>query len=55
MRLWHGDRDPEIPLHHSEYLADAVPDGRLEIVDGGDHLAMYRHTDDILSGLAAAG
>ncbi len=54
VRLWHGDRDREIPVHHSEYVADAVPDGRLEIVEGGDHLALYRHTDDILSALAAA-
>jgi len=52
--LWHGDRDREIPLHHSEYVAGAVPDGRLEVVPGGDHLALYRHTDAILSSLAAA-
>jgi pimeloyl-ACP methyl ester carboxylesterase len=54
VRLWHGDRDREIPPHHSEYVAEAVRDGRLEIVEGGDHLALYRHTDDILSALAQA-
>jgi pimeloyl-ACP methyl ester carboxylesterase len=55
VRLWHGDRDREIPLHHSEYIAGAVADGRLEVMPGGDHLALYRHTDDILTGLAASG
>jgi pimeloyl-ACP methyl ester carboxylesterase len=54
VRLWHGDRDREIPLHHAEYVAEAVPESWLEIIEGGDHLALYRHTDDILSRLAAA-
>jgi pimeloyl-ACP methyl ester carboxylesterase len=53
VRLWHGDRDREIPLHHSEYVADAVRDGRLDVIEGGDHLALYRHADEILSSLAA--
>ena len=43
VRIWHGDQDPEIPLHHGRYLADAVPDGQLEVMTGGDHLALYAH------------
>jgi pimeloyl-ACP methyl ester carboxylesterase len=54
VRLWHGDRDHEIPLHHSQYVAGAVPDGRLDVIAGGDHLALYRHTDAILPALASA-
>ncbi|HVN50254.1 MAG TPA: alpha/beta hydrolase [Acidimicrobiales bacterium] len=53
VRLWHGDRDREIPLHHSEYVAGAVLDGHLEVLGGGDHLALYRHTGDILTSLAS--
>ncbi len=54
VRVWHGDQDPEIPLHHGRYLAGAVPDGRLEVVAGGDHLALFAHGDEILTDLAAA-
>jgi pimeloyl-ACP methyl ester carboxylesterase len=53
VRLWHGDHDHEIPLHHSEYIAGAVRDSRLDIISGGDHLTLYRHADEILSSLAA--
>jgi len=53
VRLWHGDHDREIPLHHSEYVAAAVRDGRLEVLDGGDHLALFRHAEDILTALAS--
>ncbi len=52
VRIWHGDQDPEIPLHHARYLAAAVPDGKLEILVGGDHLALFAHGDEILTGLA---
>jgi len=52
VRLWHGDRDHEVPLHHSEYVAGAVRDGHLEVIEGGDHLALYRHADEIFSSLA---
>ena len=54
VRLWHGDRDPEIPMHHSAYLADAVGDGHLEVIAGGDHLALYHHADAIFAELLAA-
>jgi pimeloyl-ACP methyl ester carboxylesterase len=52
--LWHGDHDPEIPLHHSEYIAGAVPDGHLEVIPGGDHFILYVHADEILGELARA-
>lgn len=34
----HGDRDPVVPLVNGRYLADSLPNGRLEIVTGGGHL-----------------
>jgi pimeloyl-ACP methyl ester carboxylesterase len=54
VRLWHGDHDPEIPMHHSEHLAGEVADGRLEVIEGGDHLALYHQADRILAELLAA-
>jgi pimeloyl-ACP methyl ester carboxylesterase len=53
VHLWHGDRDSEIPLHHARHLADVVPNGRLEVIEGGDHLALYHHGDAILTSLAS--
>ena len=52
VRVWHGDEDPEIPLHHGRYLADVVPDGQLEVMAGGNHLALYVQADHILRTLA---
>jgi pimeloyl-ACP methyl ester carboxylesterase len=54
VRLWHGDHDAEIPLHHATHLASAVADGELHVLPGEDHLALYRHADEILGDLAAA-
>jgi pimeloyl-ACP methyl ester carboxylesterase len=54
VRLWHGDHDSEIPVHHSRHLEDALPDAQLEVIEDGDHLALYHHADDILTGLAGA-
>jgi poly(3-hydroxyoctanoate) depolymerase len=34
----HGDRDPVVPLVNGRYLADSLPNGRLEIVEGAGHL-----------------
>jgi pimeloyl-ACP methyl ester carboxylesterase len=36
--VFHGDRDPVVPLANGRYLADALPHGRLEIVKGAGHL-----------------
>ncbi len=52
--LWHGDRDPEIPLQHAEHLVTTVADGRLEVIEGGDHFMLYAHADDIFTALAGA-
>jgi len=34
----HGDRDPVVPLANGRYLADAIPHGRLHVVNGAGHL-----------------
>jgi pimeloyl-ACP methyl ester carboxylesterase len=54
VRVWHGDEDPEIPIHHGEYLAATVADGSLSVLAGGDHLALFVQGDQILADLASA-
>ena len=50
--IWHGDRDPEIPLHHAEFMARVMPDATIEVVAGADHLLLFSHADQILRTLA---
>ncbi|MFC4358366.1 alpha/beta fold hydrolase [Halobium salinum] len=38
VRLWHGDRDTNVPVGGARRLADRLPDGRLTVLDGADHL-----------------
>ncbi|HEX7442860.1 MAG TPA: alpha/beta hydrolase [Acidimicrobiales bacterium] len=52
VRLWHGSADGEIPVHHAEFLARIVPDGRLEVIEGGDHLMLFLEADHVLGALA---
>ncbi|HEY5156145.1 MAG TPA: alpha/beta hydrolase [Acidimicrobiales bacterium] len=53
VRLWHGSHDREVPIHHAEFLARIVPDGQVQVVDGGEHLMLFLEADTILAGLAA--
>jgi dipeptidyl aminopeptidase/acylaminoacyl peptidase len=34
----HGDRDETVPLDQSQMAADVIPDCRLEIIEGADHV-----------------
>jgi pimeloyl-ACP methyl ester carboxylesterase len=52
VHLWHGSDDPEIPVHHAEFVARIVPEASLEIVPGADHLLLFSHADEILSRLS---
>jgi pimeloyl-ACP methyl ester carboxylesterase len=53
VRLWHGGRDREVPVHHAEFLARIVPDGRVRVIEDGEHLMLFLEADTILAGLAA--
>jgi len=53
VRIWHGGRDAEVPVHHAEFLCRIVADGRLEVVAEGDHLMLFTEADAILAALAA--
>jgi len=52
VHLWHGSADPEIPVHHAEFLSRVVPDSTLEIVAEGNHLLLFTSAEAILGQLA---
>ncbi len=41
VRLWHGDDDRVVPLSHSEYLAERIPDAELAVISGTGHFAGF--------------
>ncbi|MGH9120211.1 MAG: alpha/beta fold hydrolase [Acidimicrobiales bacterium] len=48
-----GDADALVPLANGRQLAAAIPDARLEVIDGGDHLFLLH--DAVESAKAVAG
>lgn len=38
VRLWHGDSDGTVPLHHAEYVTSILPTAHLEVFLGVGHL-----------------
>lgn len=38
VRLWHGDADGTVPVHHAEYVAGLLPKADLEVLPGVGHL-----------------
>jgi poly(3-hydroxyoctanoate) depolymerase len=49
----HGDRDPVVPLVNGRYLADALPNGRLEVVSGAGHLFLLDEPGSVTPTLAS--
>jgi pimeloyl-ACP methyl ester carboxylesterase len=54
VHIWHGDRDPLVPVEAARLLARRIPSARLTEYRGEGHTVDYRHIDEILSRLAAA-
>jgi pimeloyl-ACP methyl ester carboxylesterase len=50
--LWHGDRDPVVPVEAARLVARRVPGAKLTEYPGEGHAVDYRHIDEILSALA---
>jgi len=44
VRLWHGERDTNVPLASARRLADALPDAHLHTLDDRDHLGALAAT-----------
>jgi pimeloyl-ACP methyl ester carboxylesterase len=42
VRLWHGDGDGVVPLAHSRWLAERIPDAELNVIAGAGHLMFGR-------------
>ena len=42
VRLWHGDHDGVVPLAHSRWLAERIPDAELNVIAGAGHLMFGR-------------
>ncbi|MFV1956694.1 MAG: alpha/beta fold hydrolase, partial [bacterium] len=49
--IWHGDLDLNVPLSHSLYQQDRIPDNRLWILPGQAHLGMLAYWREILEAL----
>jgi pimeloyl-ACP methyl ester carboxylesterase len=49
----HGDRDPVVPLANGRFLADALPDGRLEVIEGAGHLFLLDEPSSVTPALAS--
>jgi poly(3-hydroxyalkanoate) depolymerase len=49
----HGDRDPVVPLVNGRYLADALPNGRLQVVEGAGHLFLLDEPASVVPALAS--
>lgn len=48
----HGDVDPLFPLAHAEYLADCIPNSRLEIINKMGHGLMTELCDQVVTKIA---
>jgi pimeloyl-ACP methyl ester carboxylesterase len=45
--VMHGTGDRAVPFVHGKRVADEVPHAGLMAVDGGEHVAIFTHLDDI--------
>lgn len=51
VRLWHGEADQVVPMHHSEFLASSLPSAKLHRCPGAGHFAIFGRQDQVLSDL----
>jgi pimeloyl-ACP methyl ester carboxylesterase len=49
--IWHGDRDPAVPLAVAEFYASAIPKSSLTVLAGEGHLILWSHAREILAAL----
>jgi pimeloyl-ACP methyl ester carboxylesterase len=54
-RIWHGDRDPAVPLGVGEFFAKTIPGSSLDILPGEGHLLLWSHAEEILASLRGTG
>jgi pimeloyl-ACP methyl ester carboxylesterase len=49
--IWHGDRDPAVPLDVARFYERTVPRSALHVLPGEGHLALWSHAEEILRAL----
>jgi pimeloyl-ACP methyl ester carboxylesterase len=49
--IWHGDRDPAVPLDVARFYDRVIPTSELRIFPGEGHLVLWSHAEEILSTL----
>jgi pimeloyl-ACP methyl ester carboxylesterase len=52
--IWHGDRDPAVPLGVGRFYDRTIPDSSLHVLPGEGHLLLWSHAEEILSALRQA-
>ncbi len=55
VRIWHGDADAVVPVHHASYVAALIPDAELEVMPGVGHLHTAARWHDFVTAVATAG
>jgi pimeloyl-ACP methyl ester carboxylesterase len=50
--IWHGDRDPAVPLSVARFYERTIPRSSLHVFPGEGHLVLWSHAEEILSALA---
>jgi pimeloyl-ACP methyl ester carboxylesterase len=46
--IWHGDRDPAVPLDVARFYDRVIPTSELRIFPGEGHLVLWSHAEEIL-------
>jgi pimeloyl-ACP methyl ester carboxylesterase len=52
VRIWHGDADAVVPMHHAEYVAESIPTAELTVLSGVGHLHTARRWRKFLAAVA---
>ena len=50
--IWHGDRDPAVPLGVARFYERTIPRSELTVFPGEGHLVLWSHAEEILGALA---
>ena len=45
-----GDDDPSVPVHNARVLAARIPNARLHVVNGGEHLFLLDEPENVAGG-----
>lgn len=54
VHVWHGERDPFVPVEAARLLGRRIPGATLTVYPGEGHAVDYRHIEEILRTLTAA-